>query len=237
MRLVVLQPFFLPYGGVFEMLRLCDVWIDFDDVEGSRASWQVRNRIQSQVAQGWEWLTVPVSGRSHQPIRMIEVDDSTQWHQQHLRTIRAAYATSPGLREVIDLLDDVYQAQPQRLVEVTVPLLRSVSARLGLNTPVLTSSDLEVTGRRTERLLNLCALVGADRYLTGPAGLDYLDRAAFAAEGIELEVFDWQSPEPLQFDVPLSIIDLIARRGFEQAAALLHGTGRAVPVLDYLAQR
>lgn len=219
------------------MLRLADAWVDYDDAEGSRRSWQVRNRVRSNSPAGWQWLTIPLSGTSHQPIRTMEVDNSTDWQRVHLRTIRSMYAKYAGVSEVADVLGGVFASRPQHLVDITIPLLRVVSARLDLDTKVFTSSELEVEGRKTQRILNLCAHLGADRYLTGPKGLDYLDIAAFDARGVRLEVFDWRSPEPTPDGIPLSIVDLIARHGSKRAAALLTGTGQAVPVHEYLASR
>jgi len=59
---------------------------------------------------------------------------------------------------------------------------------LGIDTPYILSSELNVEGSKTELLVNLCREVGATTYLSGRGGLDYLDMEMFS--GINIEIFE-----------------------------------------------
>ena len=58
---------------------------------------------------------------------------------------------------------------------------------LGIDTPYILSSELNVEGSKSELLVNLCREVGASTYLSGQGGLDYLDLELFS--GINVEIF------------------------------------------------
>ena len=80
---------------------------------------------------------------------------------------------------------------------------------------VVYSSELEVEGESTDRLVNLCKAVGGDRYLSGPGGKRYLREGAFPESGLTLEYQQFKHPTyPQMFPktefVPyMSIVDAL----------------------------
>ena len=63
-----------------------------------------------------------------------------------------------------------------------------------MKVPTVRSSELDVAGSKGELIVNLCRAVGADEYLAGPSGRDYLDLDAFAEQGIAVRFFDYEHP-------------------------------------------
>ena len=78
----------------------------------------------------------------------------------------------------------------------------------------------------TGKLIQLCEAVGADRYVTGPAGLDYLELNRFEERCIALDVIDYSGypvyPQTSgEFRHGVSVLDLIASVGDEAGSHLL----------------
>jgi hypothetical protein len=46
MRLAITQPNFMPWLGYFELLDYVDVWVSLDNVQLSRGSFVLRNRVR-----------------------------------------------------------------------------------------------------------------------------------------------------------------------------------------------
>lgn len=232
MRLAILQPFYLPYPGVFEQIRLADVFVFYDDVQFVPRSWQSRNRILT--AQGPTWLTVPVRTKGqHRPaIDEVRIDDGQGWRQRHLRTIQHAYARAEHHDWLWERLEPVYAEGHERLADLNIALTRRLCSLLAVDARFLRSSELGVSGTASQRILDHCLEVGASRYLTGLGARDYLDERSFAAKGIELEYFEYDDAHYPQlhgaFVERLSVVDLLANVGPE-AATWLPGRGRAVP--------
>jgi hypothetical protein len=66
--------------------------------------------------------------------------------------------------------------------------------------------------------VQLCELLGADRYLTGPAGLGYLETHRFRERDIAIDVIDYgvypEYPQPsTPFDHGVSVLDLMVGVG------------------------
>jgi hypothetical protein len=91
------------------------------------------------------------------------------------------------------------------------------------------ASELEISGERSERLLNICRHFGARRYLSGNAAQDYLDVDLFARHGIEVEWQDYKHPvypqQHGEFVPYLSTLDLLLNCGDDSLAIVAEGSG------------
>ena len=98
---------------------------------------------------------------------------------------------------------------------------------LNIQTRLLYSSEMDAAGTKSELVLNLCRTTGADTYLSGPFGRDYLDQPSFQAAGINVKYDDYKHPCYPQFHgsfVPhLSIIDLLFNCGHQSREIILNG--------------
>src|SRR5262249_22302141 len=110
-----------------------------------------------------------------------------------------------------------YALHHERLVDFTIESTVALAKELGITTRFVRSSQLGVTGERTERLVRILQKVEATHYLSGPSAKDYIDAAVFADANIGLEyiVYDYPPYEQLHgaFDPQVSILDLLVMTG------------------------
>lgn len=233
MRLVILQPFYLPYSGVFEQVRHADKWVIYDDVQFVRRNWQSRNKIKTQ--NGTRWLTVPVQHDRGQAIVDAEIADQ-HWRDEHWSAIHHAYARAPHHAWVEENLRAFYERDWSHLAELNVETFMTLCDMVEVGAEFIRSSEHHLPGSGTERILNYCLELGASNYLSGPSARNYLDEESFADRGIELEYFDFEHPTYSQLHgefVPyLSVIDLLANEG-PRSGEVLVGHGTPVPAGDY----
>ena len=222
--LVVLQPGYLPWLGFFDQMRRADVFVYYDDVQFDKHGWRNRNRIKSPA--GPQWLTVPVlhHGQSQPLILDTLIDTRSGWARKHTGTLRQYYAKAPYLKQYLPELEALLNRPWTRLVDLDLAVVSLMAGWLKLPAPVLRASELGIGGTQSERLINMCLHVGANRYLSGNAASDYLDVAAFNARGVEVQWQDYQHPiYPQQHEpfVPyLSAIDLLLNCGDDSASIL-----------------
>ena len=233
-RLVILQPFYLPYSGVFELLRLADVFVYYDDVQFVPQNWQVRNRIK--VAGGTQWLTVPVLRRHGQLINQAKLVVTSNWRRKHRNAIELAYAKAPHSTLLAPVVEQLFGREWENLVDLNVSAFELLADSLGVQAEFRRSSDLALPGRGSDRVLAYCRELGATHYLSGPSARDYLDEPSFAEAGIELEYHRFDHPVYSQLHGPfipgLSVIDLLANEG-TAAGEILNGCGSAIPARDW----
>jgi len=214
---VILQPSYLPWRGYFHQIQRADAFVFYDDVQYDKGGWRNRNRIPT--AQGPIWLTVPIQRAPLETaIKDVLIDYRADWVGKHRRSIEHAYARAPYLSELLAILDPAWRAGHARLADLTIDLTVRIAAALGLtSTTFCRSSELGIVGSQTGRIVAICQHLGVDHYLSGPSARAYLDEAALAGAGIELEYMTYayrDYPQLRQpFEPQVSIVDLIALLG------------------------
>ena len=223
----IVQSSYIPWKGYFDLIARADEFVLYDDVQFTRRDWRNRNRIKTP--QGPMWLTIPVrvGGRYLQRIRDVEVEDAG-WTEKHWRSIVHHYAAAPAAADYRAALEELYRTAPRRwLTEINEHFLSGICGLLQIRTHFRRSSELDLTGERSERLVNMCRQLGASTYVSGPAAQTYLDPGLFQAQGIQVEWADYSGyPEYRQlhppFDHHVSIVDLLMNEGHQARSFLKH---------------
>jgi WbqC-like protein family len=225
-KCVILQPSYIPWRGYFDLVRWADVFVFYDDVQYDKHGWRNRNRIKT--AAGTQWLTIPVLAKGNVRhgdaegllLRDVRVAPATSWTRKHAATLRQSYAKAPFFAEQWPLVSSFYEQRPERLCDFTIETTIALSKALGISTTrFVRSSELGVTGTRTERLVRILQHLGATHYLSGPSAKDYLDASLFDAAKVTLEYKTYAYPEYEQlhppYDPQVTILDLLFMKGAE----------------------
>lgn len=224
MRVVILQPGYLPWLGFFDQLKKADCFVIYDDVQYTRRDWRNRNYIKTPT--GSHPLIVPVlnHGRTHQLIKEAEIDYTQHWVNKHLKAILNSYKHAPFFENYYPKLAEILNSKHRFLVDLDVEIIQFCAKWLGINTPMLFSSKINIPGKSTERLVNICQNLKATKYLTGDAASSYIDESMFIQAGIALEFHGYKHPVYKQingsFVSHLSIIDLLFNHGDDSLAIL-----------------
>jgi hypothetical protein len=231
---VILQPSYIPWRGYFHQIQKADVFVFYDDVQYDRGGWRNRNRVKT--ANGSVWLTIPVAKKGSvetgAPVNTIRIDWNRPWTKSHWTTIRQAYAKAPFFETYRELLEDIYRRQPDLLTDFTIETTIEIAGLLGLgDRRFLRSSQLNVAGVKTDRLVSILRQIGATHYISGPSARAYLEEEKLAAAGISLEYMQYgYEPYPQlhpPFDPNTSIVDLLMMTGPE-APRFIWGNGGKV---------
>ena len=154
MDVVILQPFYLPYAGVFELVRMADVFVFYDDVQLTRRNWMVRNQIKT--ASGPQWLSVPVLGPRDSTIREARLNESEQWRRKHKTAIENAYARAPHVATVLDALGPYWDQEWPDLATLNIATFTRLCELMKVGSEFIRSSDMGVPGVSSQRILDVC---------------------------------------------------------------------------------
>jgi hypothetical protein len=227
------QLHYLPWLRYLEKMARADVFVVLDDVQYTKNGFQNRNKIKH--AGGWMYLTVPTKARKGQRLDRVEIAPAEAWNARHWRAVQSSYGRAPYFREHAEALESIYARAWRRLDPLNWELLCYLRSALGIETPMVRSSELGPTGESTDRLVRICQAVGADRYYSGDyAAGAYLDQAVMLASGIEVVLQDWRCPQYRQrfpevgFIPDLSVLDLLLNEGPRSRDLILAGAA-AVP--------
>lgn len=211
------QSNYLPWKGYFDIIHDVDVFIFYDDVKYTKNDWRNRNKIKG--TNGSFWLSVPVSKESVRfRIDQVQLKDPS-WQAKHFESIKSHYHNAPYFDEFIEFLASTYKRKIwTNLSELNHYTIKEICKRLGIKTEFLLSSDFELQGKKTDRLISLLKQVDAEYFLTGPKAKEYIEEKKFVDAGIELRYKDYSGyPEYNQlwekFDHNVSIIDVLLNCG------------------------
>ena len=199
--------------GFFHKLSMADVFVVMDRAQFARG-FMNRNRILDP--HGPIWLTVPIKkAQRFLPIREVEVNRELPWREDHWHKLLCSYANSRYFHLYRESLEGVYEREWTDLASLNVYTLEMTMKWLGIDVKVVRESDLDISSRSTQRLVDICRSVGADTYVSGIGGKSYMDEGLFASHGLNLVYARYSSfPYPQRFSdvfVPdLSVLDLIA---------------------------
>lgn len=225
MLLTAHQPAYLPWLGYLDKIARADLFVYLDTVQFEKNSFINRNRIKTPS--GAQWLTVPVKLKGHltDTLRNTEVESSQPWARRHLRSIHVNYARAPYFAACQPKLETLLMTPSSKLAELCWQQLRFWLEEFGIATPLVRASTLPVAGHKSDLILRLCRHFGADAFLAGALGRDYLAAGDFQAAGIELEFQSFDAPVYAQlwgeFVPHLSIVDYWMNCGAD--ARVFHG--------------
>src|SRR5688500_12767127 len=157
--LVVSQPMFLPWVGLFEQIRLADVFIHYDDVQLPQGR-SFMSRVQLKSGNGISWLTAPIDhANSGKILNEVILLTPEEWREKHLRTIHHAYAKRPHFNLMFELVEKIYSQPTSHLAEFNINATQQIAQWLGLSPEFMRSSVMGVAGSSTARLVDLCESV------------------------------------------------------------------------------
>jgi len=221
----IMQPYFFPYIGYFQLIAHCDVFVLHDDVQYIKGGWINRNRIL--INHRADWITFPVlRAAHHHTIKDRYYRSDAEDRNRLLRRIAGAYRTAPCFGQVYSLIEEIMRFGNTNVADFNTNLIQRVAAHLKLRTQFTLSSNLakddSLTGE--DRVIDICRFLGATQYVNPIAGRGLYGRDAFARAGIELKLFESTGvrvSDPGGPSLRLSIIDDLMHRGEEALADAL----------------
>lgn len=223
---VIMQPTYLPWIGYFDLIQRANVFVFLNDVQFSKQSWQVKNKINSQ---GKELvLTVPVKKtKLATRIDQIIIDQSKPWKKKHLKSIYYSYVKSEFFKEIYPIIEQLFSNQTDSLAEFNMEIIKTISHKLFGQKEFIDSRDLEINSKdKLDRIVQICKTVNATEYLSPAGSMGYLEVMNYKERFSEASLdFAAQNYLPVSYQqisnsdfLPyLSIIDLLFNKGLNES--------------------
>ena len=214
MKIGIVQPYFFPYIGYFQLIHSVDKFVFFDDVNFMKKKWINRNQIL--ISGRSSFITVPLKNVSQNKLILkTEIAADEKWKPKLLTGIRSAYGRTPMFKSVFSLVEDILNRNHIYISKLATESIISVSRYLGIQTQFVYSSSIYQNChlKAQDRILDICQQEGASEYLNPIGGTELYSKDEFAARGLRLHFVKPFPGSYSQFKfafVPfLSIIDVL----------------------------
>ena len=223
MKLGIMQPYFLPYIGYFQLIKAVDKYVIADNMNYIKQGWINRNYI---LLNGKSFMFhLPLKDASiNKLINEIDVVDD---HYKLLKTIEVNYRKAPYYKDVFPMIEEIIRHEDKNLAKYLGNSLIKIAAYLRIDAEFLYNSDHEYDHslKAQERLISNCRLYGAKEYINAIGGMELYDKEEFKKAGIDLFFLKSKPVEYKQFNHPfvpnLSILDVLMFNSVEQTNELL----------------
>lgn len=224
--IIIRQPGYLPYLGIFKKIQSCDIYVHLDDVQYSIRGGDNRNKIRTH--NGTMWLSVPLKNPFGKMLNEVQISNDSDWSTHHKNSIKANYGKAPYFKQYWDDIEHILSKKWNKLIDINLEFIKYFCSVLDIRTKTILSSELDVSSIKSERLLEICKKLNATTYISGELGKNYLDENLFNTNGIKVIYEKFQHPVYHQlhgeFISYLSIIDLLFNEGDESKTILSSAT-------------
>lgn len=214
MKLGIMQPYFMPYIGYWQLMNLVDQYVIYDDVNFIKGGWINRNRILVNGAP--KYFNVPMLGSSSNVlINEVQVDHNAAVTRKSLRSIEGAYKKAPYFDIVNPMLEEILWCGEDNIAKYIEHSFRVICKYLDIRTELIVSSDLDkdTTLKGQDKVIAICRLLGATEYYNAIGGRELYSYEAFREHGLQLKFVETKNIVYQQFDNTfqpnLSIIDMM----------------------------
>ena len=229
MKLGIMQPYFFPYLGYWQLMNYVDQYVIYDNIQFSRNGWIRRNRILSDGKD--KMFTLPLKKDSDylDICQRVLADDFNKEQTKLLRLIEASDKKAPMFDKVFPIVEDAIKFNSKNLFEYISYSIRNVSEYLGIKTKIIVSSklDIDFSLKGKDKVLAICKNMNATDYFNPINGVPLYSPhyTEFEASGIKLHFIRMRDIIYPQFNndfIPsLSIIDVMMFNSKEQVQSML----------------
>ena len=213
MKLAIMQPYFLPYIGYFQLIASVDQFIVYDNIKYTKKGWINRNRmIQNST---YATFSIPLK-KDSDSLKVVQRKLAADFNRDKLlNQFKGAYSKAPYFEQTMPLIELIVRFGDDNLFAYLHHSINQTCRYLGITTAVRVSStiDIDNTLQSQDKVLAFCQATNAKTYVNAIGGAELYSKAIFQSKGIELKFIKSKPFEYKQFDksfMPwLSILDVL----------------------------
>jgi len=228
MKSAIMQPYYFPYIGYFQLINVVDIFVVYDDIEYSKKGWINRNRILINGKDSF--ITIPLKKDSdYLYINQRFIAD--KWNDDKykmLNRISESYKKAPHYSLVFNLLEKIILFENGNLFNFIYNSINEVKNYLELKTNLVKFSELIVDKnlKGKEKVLAICKTLNSREYINAIGGQALYNKVEFANHNIDLKFLKTNPISYKQFNndfIPwLSIIDVMMFNSKEEIKSMLN---------------
>ena len=224
MKLGIMQPYFMPYIGYFQLMKAVDKYVVYDDVNYIKGGWGNRNHILINGEK--EMFTVTLQKASPNKLfNEIVIGDD---FKKLMKTLQMNYSRAINFDQTMVLMERIISFPNKQLAVFIANSFREILSYLSVETEILMSSEIPKDNslRGKDKIIQICEILGADTYYNAVGGKNLYDQEEFREHGITLNFVDslpqvYSQLHTREFVSGLSMVDVLMNNTKDKVNSLL----------------
>jgi len=226
MKIAIVQPYFFPYIGYFQLINAVDKFVIYDDVNFIKKGWINRNFFLSNDEA--KLITIPcIKISQNKKINEIEVGLNLKNKQNIFESLSKYYHRAPCFNDIFPMIERVINSTVKNIGEFSYNSIVEICEHLNINTQIIKTSTIFNNSdlKREDRLINICKKTKCYHYINPIGGTKIYSKEYFQSKGIKLNFIKSKYIKYEQYTntfIPnLSIIDVLMFNTKNQAQEYL----------------
>ncbi|MGX9134414.1 WbqC family protein [Rummeliibacillus sp. JY-2-4R] len=227
MKVALMQPYFFPYLGYFQLINSVDEFVIFDNAQFVRRSWITRNRILNAHKEN-VYIKVPVHKSSRKTkIKEIIINNDTNWKEKIIQQL-LYYRNAPNFQRVLKFVEECFAIEENNISIFNTLLLKKTCNLLNINTEISVLSEkmpgINEADTADEWGIKVSKALNASTYINAIGGKEFYNQQKYKEYGLDIHFIDPIINPYEQFNnqfIPdLSIIDVMMFNDFNKIIGL-----------------
>lgn len=226
MKLGLMQPYFFPYIGYWQLINAVDKYVIYDDVNFIKGGWINRNRILMNGMA--KMINLKMNGASpNKLINEVKVANDNIYNKKLLKTIEHCYSKAPYYKDVYTLIEEIIFYEEEKLSIYLGNSIKRIAEYLDISTEIMMSSKIDKDNslKGQNKVIDICRILDAKEYYNAIGGINLYSHDYFESQGINLKFLKTEIITYKQFgndfEPNLSIIDVMMFNSNEDVKRLL----------------
>ena len=214
--IAIMQPYFFPYIGYFQLINSVDKFIIYNDVNYIKQGWINRNRVL--LNNKAHLITLPLSESSSFKLiceTQINKKYYQTWVKKFIKLLEQSYKNAPYFEDTMILLKKILDNECNYISQLNLNSIKSICNYLEINTIIEESSNKynNIQLKNFERVIDICKKENSSVYINSIGGEKLYSKNIFSSFNIELKFIVTKDIFYNQFQTDyinnLSIIDVL----------------------------
>jgi len=226
MKVAVMQPYFLPYLGYFQLIASVDTFIIYDNIKYTKKGWINRNRM---LLNGTDVMFSLPLKKDSDSLDIVNRELASEFDQKNLlNQFKGAYGRAPFFSDTFQLLERIFDCDDKNLFHYLHHSLSELCQYLDIPTEIRISSDISIDHelKAQDKVLALCQAANAHTYINAIGGMELYSKTEFMTHGIDLKFINSKTFVYSQYDAPfipwLSIVDVLMFNSLDKVRSVIN---------------
>ena len=201
----IMQPYFFPYIGYFQLIHAVDTYVNLDHVSFMKRSYMTRNTLKNDTP-----INVAVWGGSqNKQCAEVMVNFSDNYIQNFQAKLHHLYSKAPHYHAICDLILPEFYEREVSVSTFNFNLIKRICGYLEIRTTLIDTSTIFTDCHlpREAGLKCITKALGATAYVNAIGGQALYTKDDFKRDGIDLYFVEMHDVE--LDDTYASILDLM----------------------------